>query len=330
MTKERTPHNRRRVIRKRSARADNEQQEAIPHPAAAIQRARQNPQTLSPSDVLQLQQTLGNRATARLLQQQRQPLPISRKQGTAVQRKIKWHKGPRTKNVNLVNTVTQFLDFGITPLIVNQDEFPGTGNAQTALAGPQFQFIPRGGTKVNLKVQSEPANLIGYRMELPAPAPWQGNVPKAQAASAVEMMSKNKLDDKLSHYHDLSGDTLLKVKGLPNDKQFAKLVEIHEDHHVQEVRDGIKEILEPWDSKIHEFKRKKHTIEGEDQQTAVEGFYSLMGGTPAEIGKEFVDDQANKGNAFHKTAEGSSPLVEDVNVTADGRLLEAYFKHPLG
>lgn len=330
MAKERAHNNRRRVFRKRSARTENERLEAAPHPAAALQRARQNPQALAAADVLQLQRTLGNQATARLLEQRPQPPAISRNRTAAIQRKIKWHKGPRTKNINLFNSVTQFLDFGVTPLIVNHDEFPGTGNAQTALAGPQFQFIPRGGTKVNLKVQSEPTNVVGYRMELPAPSPWQGNISKLHAASAVELLSEGEFEDKLTHYRQGSGTTLLKVKGLPSDKKFAKLVEVHEDHHVQEVRDGIKEVLEPWDDKIHEFKRKGHTIEGADQQTAVEGFYALMGGTPAEIGQKFVDAQAEKGNDFHKTAEGSSPVVEDVQTTPTAETLEVYLRHPLG
>jgi len=37
------------------------------HPAAIIQRARINPKSLTPADILQLQRTIGNRAVGRLL-----------------------------------------------------------------------------------------------------------------------------------------------------------------------------------------------------------------------------------------------------------------------
>jgi hypothetical protein len=55
----------------------------VSHPASIIQRARINPKSLTPADVLQLQRTIGNRAVGRLLSEIRNP---SKVQQATVQR----------------------------------------------------------------------------------------------------------------------------------------------------------------------------------------------------------------------------------------------------
>jgi len=60
-------------------------QTPISNPASIIQRARINPKSLSPADVLQLQRTIGNRAVGKLLSEIRNP---SRVQQVPIQRQI--------------------------------------------------------------------------------------------------------------------------------------------------------------------------------------------------------------------------------------------------
>lgn len=60
-------------------------QTPVSHPAAIIQRARINPKSLTPADILQLQRTIGNRAVGRLLSEIRssskvQQAPIQRQE----------------------------------------------------------------------------------------------------------------------------------------------------------------------------------------------------------------------------------------------------------
>ncbi|MDQ1251945.1 MAG: hypothetical protein QG646_1056, partial [Euryarchaeota archaeon] len=58
-------------------------QAPISNPASIIQRARINPKSLTPADVLQLQRTIGNRAVGKLLSEIRNP---SRVQQVPIQR----------------------------------------------------------------------------------------------------------------------------------------------------------------------------------------------------------------------------------------------------
>jgi hypothetical protein len=50
------------------------------YPASTIQRARLNPGSLTPADILQLQRTIGNQAVGRLLARTAQPQPIQKKE----------------------------------------------------------------------------------------------------------------------------------------------------------------------------------------------------------------------------------------------------------
>ena len=51
-----------------AARANKSKSPAGPHPAQILQRLEDAPGSIRPADILQLQRTIGNRATGRLLQ----------------------------------------------------------------------------------------------------------------------------------------------------------------------------------------------------------------------------------------------------------------------
>ena len=51
-------------------------QTPVSNPSSIIQRARINPKSLTPADVLQLQRTIGNRAVGRLLSEIRNPSKV--------------------------------------------------------------------------------------------------------------------------------------------------------------------------------------------------------------------------------------------------------------
>ena len=274
---------------------------------------------------LRLQRDYGNRYVQRLVNH------ISRKRAEAeIQRRVVWTDGDRTNNVDLVNTVTAFRDFGVTPNLINGQEFPGGGDAKTVITPPVFTFTPNGDGKTLLNVLSEPVNYVGYRMELPAAPPWQKTVANDLAASAIETVAwPRHFAKELAPYKANSGDTtLLKVRGMPSDAKFAELVETHEDHHVEETHEAIEAILEPWDNNLREV-HDLLPIVAETPQKAQEGYYKMVGGTPEEIGEKFVDDLKVRGEAFHETHEGGPPSIAKVRTKKDRSELSVYWKHPM-
>jgi hypothetical protein len=67
-----------------------------------------------------------------------------------------------------------------------------------------------------------------------------------------------------------------------------------------------------------------------DRSTAETALYQSVGGTPAEIGQALVDEFERHGDAYHKTADGSSPTLEKVIADTRRSELTVYWRHPKG
>ena len=223
--------------------------------------------------------------------------------------------------------VTSYRDFGVTPAIVNGHEFPGgAAAANTVISGATLAQTPNPDSSTTVRVTAEADNTVSYRMALPAAPPWLGSAPGDQIASSVGAFAQA-----FTSARETPGNVEFRVAGAPNDARFSQLVEQHEDHHVQEVKDAKDEILVPWDRQIAEFVSGGRTFDAQPAENPITAFYSLVGGTPAEIGRRLVDAFEAKGNAFHRTPAGGPPEV--VNVQPAGllrRRLTITYKHPLG
>jgi len=270
--------------------------------------------------MLLLQRAAGNRAVAELMAKRGRREPV-------VQREVRWAEGRRTKNINLGDSVTKFVDFGVTPANVNAHEFPG-GKAEAAVAPPDFSFASSlVGTK--LTVRSPPLNVVGYRMELPTAPPWTGTMESAKVHDKINAQANADFDE-LAPYTDRAGTTTVHVHGLPNDAGFADLVETHENHHVEDVRGTKQRRLDPWDHRIQEFGAEGRSIWGISEESAKTKFYREVGGTPAEMGTAYKNELGELGRAFHKTGPGGSPKVARVTTVPDCSALTVYLRHPMG
>lgn len=245
------------------------------------------------------------------------------------QRMINWMEPQISHVKDLVDTVLAFTDFGVTPAIINGVEIPG-GDASNAIFGPTFQFRDTA-EGVELSVQSEAINMVGYRVELPTHPPWERMVPYDQARSAIEMLQGQLTGDPAPA--DTSTVITLRVHGLPNDNTFAQLVDQHEDYHVREVRAIIGAILGPWDERIRRFEAEHRTVAGTDREDAKTKFYATVGGTPAEISTQIVARLKASGLAFHATPVGGSPTIARAVYSKPlfgKKRIDVYFRHPAG
>ncbi len=244
-----------------------------------------------------------------------------------MQRTVRWQEAPRQRNINLVGTVTNYDDFGITPAVVNGHEFPGGAvAANTVITGATLAQTPNPDGSTTVRVSAEADNTVSYRMALPAAPPWHGSAPGDQIASSV-----GAFEEAFTRARATPGNVDFRVAGEPNDARFSRLVEEHEDHHVQEVKDARDEILVAWDRQIAEFMRSGRTFDAQPGENPITAFYTVVGGTPAEIGQRLVDAFEAKGTAYHRTSAGGPPQV--VNVQPAGllrRRLTITYRHPLG
>ena len=244
----------------------------------------------------------------------------------------------------------QYIDFGTTPVIMNQQEFPG-GDRSRALIGPAFLIDQKGPSEVEVSVASEPINVVGYRMILPTDPPWTALVPIGNLSVRIGgTTGGSPISDEI--VGDGQQQVTLEVKGLPNDARFARLVELHENVHVADLEEQVARILRPWDRAISEFQRQGKKITASTAEEAIQKFYALVGGTPAQVATRFIDTLRDLGLAFHRTARGASPsidrytvqvgdlqnLIEDYtgphHVHAGGpahprHIVRVHFKHPM-
>lgn len=232
------------------------------------------------------------------------------------------------KSNDLINTMTQFLDFATTPIILNGQTFPG-GNARTAVIAPALLINP-GAEATTVTVAAEAIQNVTYRMELPLDPPWtRAGVDKPMIKSALELQLGKNSAVAVPLGGDEVGPIDLEVKGLPSDAAFAQLVERHEDVHVKELQDTIEEILDPWDAMISNFKNLHLSVSGASEGAAEAEFYRTVGGTPEEIGERFVASLREKGIAFHATAAGGSPVISRVEKSFFGGTLKVYLRHAM-
>ncbi len=244
-----------------------------------------------------------------------------------VQRQVNWAEGLRVHNRNLAIPFLKQYDFGITPAIVNNTTIDGLGIVDTVnmLNGPEFNFEKTGKEEGALTVKNEPQNRVSYSMELPSAPPWQSKTTPMTGAFGVKDQFPNVGNALLrSSLKEIDLD----AGGDPDSGTFADLVEVHENHHVNDLKKLREKILVPWDTNIREFKNEGRSIHAETYIEAEKEFYKQMGGTPADIGQRFFDRLRYKGNKFHKTEEGSVPRISFASFY--NNTLYIAWKHPLG
>jgi len=287
-----------------------------------------------------LQGAIGNRAAGRLLAAPppdggaaaiaRRIAPAGATAASRIQRVVMRGDGDRQRNVDLVNTVMGFRDFGVTPGRINAEEFPG-GNAANAIVAPQLTATPAADGQTAVRVTAEPVNVVDYRMELPAAPPWQRAVNKGDVIPYVEMVAGGGYAARLQRLRDSATDaTTFRVAGAPNDAAFSGLVETHEDRHVTDLWTTTDQILEPWDANLRQLRETDAPMTAPDEATARQMIYDAAGGTPAQIGQRMVDDMRDSGTAFHQTPAGGPPGVSDVTTGTAPNRLTLTWRHPLG
>ena len=230
-----------------------------------------------------------------------------------IQRALQWVDGGRTRNKNVAHSFLHFVDFGVTPIILNDQEFPG-GNVRIALQGPAFLISPKEG-HVELSVGAEVINRVGYRMELPSAGPWIAQDTIGRVSTILTTAQHSAISDVFLG----DGNTMVQVeaRGLPDNATFANRVEQHENFHVNDIREKVNSILVPWDRAMSQFMREGRKIIAETAEKAEEKFYAAVGGTPEQIATKFVGTLRASGNAFHTTAQGKSPWIETYTATAN-------------
>ncbi len=248
-------------------------------------------------------------------------------QEDAVQRMILYPDGVRERTINQAETVTRFRDYGTTFTQLNGTQL-NSGNSRTALGAPAFNIEPQEDKTVRLSIAAEAINALSYRMELPSAPPWEVMTDIAHVNEAVKNMRGH--EPVYPSYVDPSTAIRLTVSGAPSDGTFAALVETHEDVHVQDNYAASRDLLEPWDERIHSFNEANHSVTAPAAEEAEPAFWAQIGATPAEKGKAFYDELRDRGNHFHQQDNGKGPAVDSMLYNKSTKHFILKLRHTMG
>lgn len=239
------------------------------------------------------------------------PNRVQSPSSNTIQRQIAFEHGPRHYQVNVAESISKVVDFGITRTTLNGRAFPnGTGSEEAfvaALLAPAI-LLERTSHGVAASVQSVPIQRLSYIMELPMRAAWQLQVD----ASNIRVKLANQPihpSVNIPIGQTETGSLTLHVRGRPTDNAFTDMVETHEEVHVGDIRTAISRVLRPWDARLSELCREGTRFQGGNEMIATARLYEAAGGTPTEVAQRFANMLKEMGRAFHLTPEGKGPVI---------------------
>jgi hypothetical protein len=245
---------------------------------------------------------------------------------SSIQRKIVWTE-EEVRHFNIARIITleheggEPPEFGVTPILINNEEFPPT--KQATLMPPTFQWREIPGTwlrgkRVELSVQSEAINVVGYKMKLPSDNIWESTCSRDQVFSYIRSWIPLREED--NDVGTRGEETVIvEASAKPNKRDFFECVKRHESVHAEETRGTVQKYLAPWDAAIRKFMENKETVVETTKDKAIETFYKKVGGTPEQIGSKFLAEAEKLGNDFHRTPRGQNPGIHSYEVVPGAR-----------
>jgi hypothetical protein len=235
-----------------------------------------------------------------------------------IQRQISFAHGPRQYQVNVAESLSKVVDFGITRTTMNGRAFPNGPGSEDAFVAALLEpvlLVQRTSAGVAVSVQSVPVQRLSYIMELPSRAAWQLQV---DAQNIRVKLANQPIHPSVSIPigPTETGSVTLHVRGRPTDNAFTDMVETHEEVHVGDIRTAICRVLRPWDTRLTELCREGTRFEAVNEMSATAQLYEAAGGTPTQVAQRFAAMLKEMGRAFHLTPEGQGPVI--VGATKSG------------
>lgn len=281
------------------------QARAMPKPGAPAQIRK--PPVGPPAPPVRPPQLQLKKATSPVVKPNRVQAPAR----NTIQRQISFTHGPRHYQVNVAESLSRVIDFGITRTTLNGRAFPSGPGSEDAFVAALLEpaiLLERTSHGVAVSVRSVAIQNLSYIMELPTRAAWQLQV---DAQNIRTKLANQPIHPSVNIPigETETGNLTLHVRGRPTDNAFTDMVETHEEVHVGDIRTAISRVLRPWDARLTDLCREGTRFEGINEVSATARLYEAAGGTPTEVAQRFVAMLKEMGRAFHLTPEGQGPVI---------------------
>lgn len=236
---------------------------------------------------------------------------IASRKRPSLQRTTKFVEGTVSEEFNLAERVLNDQFAGNTDFLLNGSTFTDLEEGLKAFSSPSIDSSPRATKGVDCWFDSVPNNEVSFAMQILKSGPWSFETTKAKIADRFSLGDCQAAG---------GGKATLVVEGKPTDEAQRKRTRTHEDHHVDDYKSILNDIIVPWDKRMTETHSKQFKMAGTDKDDCVRKLYVASAGakrTPDDIVTTIITSRNDKAKAFHATEAGRNVKISNPKTDKD-------------
>jgi Domain of unknown function (DUF4157) len=227
----------------------------------------------------------------------------------SLQRTASFVDGSVSETLNLADRVLNGQSAGQTDFVLNGSTFANLADGLKALHVPRLNSSAQGGNRVRCSFASVPDNKVSFAMRILSPGVWSTATTKAAIGTLLPGFSAACSGANASTFT---------VNGMPANQDQRARTRTHEDHHVDDYKVILNDVIAPWDKAVTEARSKRKTAIDADKAQCTAKLYADAVGqnqSPEDIVTAIITSVNDKGNFFHGTAAGRNVRIS--NPSAD-------------
>ena len=216
---------------------------------------------------------------------------------SSLQRTASFVNGSISETLNLADRVLHSPSAGETDLVLNGSTFTTVNDGVKALHVPRLGSSARG-RRTRCWFASVPDNEVSFAMRILSPDPWSAATTKATMGNLFPGLSAA----------CSGGDAAtLTVNGRPKNQDQRDRTRAHEQHHADDYKLILNDIIAPWDKAVTEARSKRKAVVDADKDQCSAKLYGEAVGEnqrPEDIVTAVINSINEKARLFHASAAG--------------------------
>ena len=226
---------------------------------------------------------------------------------SSLQRTASFVNGSVSETLNLADRVLNNQSAGETDFVLNGSTFTTVEDGLKALHVPRLNSSAQGRDRVRCSFASVPDNKVSFAMRILSPGVWSTATTKAAIGALLPGFS--------AACSGANAATLT-VNGMQTNQDQRARTRTHEDHHVDDYRIILNDVIAPWDKAVTEARSKRKTAIDADKAQCTAKLYADAVGekqSPEDIVTAIINNINDKARLFHASAAGRNVGISNPN-----------------
>ena len=226
---------------------------------------------------------------------------------SSLQRTASFVNGSVSETLNLAERVLNNQSAGETDFVLNGSTFTTVVDGLKALHVPRLNSSAQGRDRVRCSFASVPDNKVSFAMRILSPGVWSTATTKAAIGALLPGFS--------AACSGANAATLT-VNGMQTNQDQRARTRTHEDHHVDDYRIILNDVIAPWDKAVTEARSKRKTAIDADKAQCTAKLYADAVGekqSPEDIVTAIINNINDKARLFHASAAGRNVGISNPN-----------------